>query len=283
MNDTPLVGNRVASPNYFRTLGMSLLRGRAFAEGDGALAPRAAIINEAAARLLFGREDPLGQKLHLDKPDNPGLTIVGVVSDIRHEGLAAPAPAEVYVPHAQEAWGMMNLVVRASVAPASLAPAVRHEVEALDREQPVYNVKTMDDLIADSVAPRRLQAGLLGGFAALALVLAAIGLYGVVSYSVGQRHREIAIRIAQGAPPAAIFRMVVGQGMALTGAGIVFGLAGAVALSRFLGSLLFSVRAVDPGMFATVSLSLAAVALLANLLPARRATKVDPMEALRAE
>ncbi|MFI5184395.1 MAG: ABC transporter permease [Vicinamibacteria bacterium] len=281
--DTPLVGYRIVSPGFFATLGMAIRRGRLLSEGDDGDARHVAVLNETAVRRLFGNDDPIGRQLHLDKPDSPAWTIVGVTSDTRHEGLAAPMSAEVYLPLAQEVWSRMNLVVRTTIPPNSLAAAVQQQVRALDREQPVHDVKTMDDLIADSVAPARFQAMLLGGFAALALTLAAIGLYGVVSYSVGQRTREIAIRISQGAPPDAIFRMVVGQGMALTAAGILLGLIGAVALSRVLGVLLFDVSAVDPPTLVAVSGILGAVALVANFLPARRAESIDPVEALRAE
>lgn len=274
------------SAAYFRATGIPILKGRAFTEQDMKGAAPVAIISETMAHRFFGGEDPLGRRIRRgDSEDNkPWLTIIGIAGDVRRYGLAERLRPEIYYPFQQQPQAAMALVVRTTAAdPLSIAPAVRREVQAVDKDQPVYDIKTMDSLLAKSIASNRLAVWLLGLFAALALLLASIGIYGVIAYSVTQRTREIGIRMALGARPRDVLRLVVGQGMMLTFIGIGLGLVGAFALTRVMASLLFSVSPTDPVTFAAISALLAVVALLACYIPARRATKVDPMVALRHE
>jgi predicted lysophospholipase L1 biosynthesis ABC-type transport system permease subunit len=219
-------------------------------------------------------------------PERTWITIVGVVGDVRAQELSADEVPAIYTPLAQETrpWKTwMNMAVRTSEAPASLAAAVRREVAAVDAGIPVTRVRAMDDLIASSVAPRRFNLVLLGGFAALALVLAGVGLHGVLSQAVAQRTREIGVRVALGAAPRDVVRLVVGQGLRLTAAGAAVGTAAALALTRFVSAMLFGVRATDPLTYLAVAALLAAVAALASCRPARRASRVDPLVALHGE
>jgi putative ABC transport system permease protein len=212
------------------------------------------------------------------------MTIVGIVGDIHHYGLSSEVSSEMYMPFAQKPQAEMTLVVRsASANPMSLLPVIRREVEAIDKDQPVYGVKTMEHLLSDSVASERLSVTLLGLFAALAFLLACVGIYGVISYSVTQRTHEIGVRIALGASTTDILKLVVLQGMKMVVVGLVLGLIASFALTRVMASLLFNVSATDPATFILVSLMLAAVAFFASFIPARRATRVDPMVALRYE
>jgi putative ABC transport system permease protein len=279
----PEVSFRDISPDYFRALGIPLLRGRTFTERDDKGAPGVAILNETMARRLFGApEAALGQRL-TDVDGKNEREVVGLVGDVRHAGLDAEPQAEMYVPFTQEASNSMTLVVRTASDPASFVPALRARLLAIDKDQPAYNVRTMEQVVAESVSQRRLTMLLFGLFAALALALATIGIYGVMSYSVSQRAHEIGVRVALGAQRRDVLRLVIADGMALTLGGVVLGLAAAFALTRLLASLLYGVKATDPATYAAISLLLAAVALLACYLPARRATKVDPLLALRAE
>ncbi|HWS87837.1 MAG TPA: ABC transporter permease [Pyrinomonadaceae bacterium] len=284
----------VTSPGYLKALGIRLVRGRFFEESDVRGSQHVAVIDEEFARILFPGEDPIGQRLDSDwlGPEVPDAEIVGVVEHVSHYGVGAPeqARAQLYYAFKQvpekflpDFLGGVFLVARAKGDPAALAPAVRREAQQLDPHQPVYAVATMEDVLAQRFAARRLSTLLLGLFAGLAFVLAAVGLYGVMSYTVTQRRHEIGIRMALGAQPRDVLRMVVGQGMLLTGFGIGLGLAGAFAASRLMSGLLYGVSATDPATFAAVSLALALVALLANYFPARRAMKVDPLVALRYE
>jgi putative ABC transport system permease protein len=270
-----------ASPDYFQTMGIPLKRGELFTTRDTPNTPGVAVISETAARRYWGDADPIGERVTLDGQNY--MKIIGIVGDTRNESLnEAPYP-QMYAPIAQQPFRLINLVVRSSSDAASLVPALRQQVRELDGTVPVFNVRTLEQIVADSIARPRLNAMLIILFAALALVLASVGIYGVISYAVSQRQHEIGIRLALGARPTDILRMVVGQGLKLVTAGIGVGLIAVFLLTRLLSTLLFGVSATDSVTLLLVSLILAGVALLACFVPARRATKVDPMVALRYE
>ncbi|HEY0169823.1 MAG TPA: ABC transporter permease [Pyrinomonadaceae bacterium] len=287
--------HRQVSPDFFRAMGITLREGRDFDAGDDEGAPAVAAVNETMARSFWPGESPLGKRFKVGAPDakEPWLTIVAVVSDVRQMGADAPVKAEMYVPYRQAAafWKSApysfftprDLVVRASVPPESLAPAVREAVRGVDAQQPVASVRTMDEVLGRETAQRRVGVILLGAFAALALLLSALGLYGVLAFFVVQHTPEIGVRVALGARPSDVLRLVVGRGMRLALLGVGLGLVGALALTRLMRSLLFGVSAADPLTYIVLALVLTAVALVACLVPARRATKVDPMVALRYE
>jgi predicted permease len=277
---------RVVTPDYFRTMNIPLIKGRFFDEADHDQAPGAVIINQALARKYFAGEEPLGRRLTMDDPSNPAaswVTVVGIVGDIKHRGLNTEAKPELYVTHAQNPERSMTLVARTASSPSAVASAVRREIASLDKDLPVYNTRTMDQVISDSVAQQRLSTFLLGLFAALALTLTTVGIYGVISYTVAQRTHEIGVRMALGAQARDVLRLVVGQGMVMVLIGVGLGLAAAFGLTRLMSSLLYGVSATDPMIFVIVSLGLSLVALIACYVPARRATRVDPMTALRYE
>jgi putative ABC transport system permease protein len=281
-NQNPLIEYRVVSPDYFRALGVRLLRGRYLDERDTKATPPVVVVNDAMARQIWGGEDPLGKRVF----GNPWATVVGVVADVKNVGLTAGARPELYTSFAQglsRRTQNVTLVVRSRLDPAALAAAVRREVRAVDPAQPVYDVRTMRAVLDDTVSDRRLNMTLLGTLAALSFVLAVVGIYGVMSYTVTQHTREIGIRMALGAQASDILRLVVGRGMFLTALGVALGAAGSLALTRFIAAMLFGVKATDAATFAAIAALLAAVALLACLVPARRATRVDPMIALRHE
>ena len=270
----------------FRTLEIPLLKGQGFTESDTVDAPVVLLVNETLARRYWPNQDPLGRRVTmLDWGDPLPGRVVGVVGDVKMEGLDEPVAPAIYYSYTQFVDRVLGLylLVRTTSDPLALAAAVREQVWAVDKDQPVSNIETMEQVVAGSVAQPRFIMMLLGTFAAVALLLSAVGIYGVISYSVSQRTHEIGIRMALGAQRRDIFRLVVGQGMKLTLIGVAVGLAGSFALTRFLQSLLFGVSATDPVTFAGVAALLAAVALLACYIPARRATKVDPMVALRHE
>ncbi|MDT7806515.1 MAG: hypothetical protein QOJ70_328 [Acidobacteriota bacterium] len=284
----------ITSPGYLDAMGIRLVRGRFFDERDAAGAPRVAVVDEAFARALFPGEDPVGQHLMGSAAMNiPPAEIVGLVEHVNNYGLNVTEPVQPQLYYSfkqtpeQFLPGVLSGVYVAartsSIDSASLAPLVRRESQAIDPAQPLYQVSTMEEVIAQSIATQKLSTTLLGFFAAVALALAGVGIYGVMSYAVTQRRHEIGVRMALGAQPRDVMRMVVGQGMLLTVIGLGLGLVGALALTRVLASLLFGVSATDPFIFATVPFALAAVALVANLVPARRAMRVDPMVALRYE
>jgi predicted permease len=275
-----------ASADYFKTMSIPLVRGRYFTERDGPDAPGVAIIDETMARKYWPGEDPLGRRITFEGDENNPRwrEIVGVVGHVRHKGLEGESRVQYYVPYTQRPPGSMFLVVQAGTAEAAaLTPTVRGAISGIDRDLPVYRVTTMERLVSESLAQRRFSMFLLGVFAALALVLAVVGLYGVMSYTVTQRTHEIGIRMALGAQTGDVLRMVLRQGMIFTMVGLAVGLLAAYALTRVMSGLLFGVSATDPLTFAGVALLLAFVALLACYLPARRATRVDPMVALRYE
>src|SRR5947209_814292 len=284
--DSPHGSRWMASDDYFQTMGVPLVRGRYFDARDTADAPWVAIIDEAMARKYWPGEDPLGKRIAFEgTAQQPRWReIVGIVGHVKNEGLEGESRVQYYIPYAQRADSSnLFVVVRAEGDPASLAPAVRGAIAGVDRDLPAYRVTTMEQMVSDSLAQRRFAVFLLGVFAFIALVLAVVGLYGVMSYAVAQRTHEFGLRMALGAQRRDILRMVVGQGLLLVGVGLAAGLLGALALTRLMSSLLYGVSATDPLTYAGIALLLAAVALLASYVPARRATKVDPMVALRYE
>jgi putative ABC transport system permease protein len=281
--------SRQVSAGYMETMGVKLRQGRFFDGHDNAQSQPVAIINETMARQFWPGEDALGKRFKLGSTDsqNPWLTIVGVVGDIKEMGLEAPVKAEMFFPYQQLPrmfWNMpRDLAVRATDDPMSVAAAVRQAVWSVDRNQPVSNIRTMDEILAGEVTQRRIGMTLLAAFAALALSLASLGIYGVLAYSVSQRTQEIGVRMALGAGRKEVLRMVLADGMRLAGVGVAIGLVASIAMTRLMAGLLFGVSASDPHTLAGVTLLLIAVALVACFIPARRATKVDPMIALRCE
>jgi predicted permease len=273
---------RVVTPDYFVAQGIPLRQGRFFNEQDKAAAPGVVIVNEAFARRYLPGEEPLGKRLRLGINRTEG-EIVGVVGDIRGASLAQPGAPEYYIPEAAVAFGDMTLVVRTANDPASLAAALRQAVAEMDKDQPFYDVRTMDTLIARSVARQRFSMILVGVFAVLAVLLAAVGIFSVMSSLVSQRTHEIGVRLALGAQPRDILSMVVRHGMTLTFVGVALGLAASFALTRLMSSLLYEVSAKDPVIYGGISALLAAVAFAACYFPARRATKVSPLIALKYE
>jgi putative ABC transport system permease protein len=273
----------VITPDYFRTMQIPLSAGRAFTDQDNNQSPKVAIVNQTMARQLWPGENPIGRRIIIWRDEKFAREIVGVVGDTK-AALDTEAEAQMYVPYAQDAiWGSLTLAIRTSSDPASLAPSVRNGIRALDKTLPVYNVKTMDDVLVTDVAPRRSSMLLFSTFAVVALLLSMIGIYGVTAYYVTQRTHEIGIRMALGAQLRDVLTLVLKRGVILALIGIAVGLAGALALTRLMSSLLFGVKPVDVVTFAAVSLCLMAVAVIACYLPARRATKVDPLIALRYE
>jgi putative ABC transport system permease protein len=271
------------SPAYLRTMGIPLLRGRGFSEQDSANAPLVALINRTAAQRIWPNQDPLGKRIRLGSPQSPLRSIVGIVGDVNHYDLETPADLQAYVPHTQWTDSYMQLIVRTAVEPGTLIGPVRQAIHALDPDMPLYKVSSMRQLISASMAQRRFTLLLIAVFATVALLMAAIGLYGVIAYSVTQRRQEIGIRMALGADAGDVLKLVIGRGMKLMLFGVVIGLGGALALTRLLRSLLFGVSATDPITFTAIPLLLMSVGLLACYLPARRAAKVEPMIALRSE
>ena len=275
----PTAEVRWISPNYFLVLEIPLLRGRQFTAAD-VQKKNTIIINEAMAKRFWPGRDPIGQHLINIDDQNP-REIIGVAADVKSFGLNSATKPEMYIPY-EGAW-YTNLVVRTSQDPSSLASEARVQVAAIDKGVPVYQVVTMDQLLNRSVAPQRFDVFLLGLFAALALVLATIGIYGVLSFGVGQRTHEIGIRIALGAHPRDILRLIIRQGLQLVLVGLILGIGASLALTRFMSALLFEVSATDPITFTVVAVLLTIVALLACYIPARRAMRTDPMVALRHE
>jgi len=273
------------SPDYFRALQVGLLRGRFFTDGDAAGTQPVIIVNETLARNFWPDQDPLGKQILLRIPRlNAPFTIVGVVKPVKRYGVDLPFVLQAYVPYAQDPGGArLSLALRTTTDPALLAAAVRAQVREMDSRLPTYGIRPIEEFVRDRVAQRRLQMILLGVFAVVAIALAAVGIYGVLSYAVTQRAHEIGVRMALGAQGRDVLKLVMRQGLALLFIGIAIGLTGAFALTRVLKTLLFEVSATDPAIFTSITLLLATVALLACWVPARRATKVDPLTALRHE
>jgi putative ABC transport system permease protein len=286
--DTPTAGMRIISPDYFKTLKIPLRAGRLFDAHDDATSPEVAIINEQAARRFWPGQNPVGREIRLGVRLVRGVrsgqkTIVGVIGDVKYGGLDAPTPPEVYLPHAQHPVGDLTIAVRTAGDPLAFVPTVRADLAAVDRELPLSDIRPMTDVVGRSVAERRFTMLLLASFALVAVMLAGIGIYGLLAYVVTQRTPEIGVRLAMGATPKDVVRLFVREGAALTIVGVVAGLAGALAAARALTTLLFGVTATDPATFVIVAGLLMAVALVASYVPARRAARVDPMTALRAD
>jgi putative ABC transport system permease protein len=276
---------RNATPNYFTAMGIPILKGRPFQNSDTETSLRVAIVDEKIVRKYWPAEDPIGKRIRIGRAsrDNPWLTIVGVVPSVKNRSLEEDARFYLYQPFAQSFDRETSLVMRSANHPEELIAAVRREVAALDPELPLYEVTTVEQTVARSVSTKRLTNMLFAGFAATALLLALIGVYGVTSLNVGSRVNEFGIRMALGAQATDVLRLVISQSMKLALTGILIGLVGAMALTRLLKSLLFGVSATDPVTFAVIAVLLAVVTMLAAYLPARRATKVDPLVALRYE
>jgi putative ABC transport system permease protein len=263
------------SPDYFRMMAIPLLKGRAFATSDADGASDVVIINEIMSRLFWPDQDPLGKRISFG---DSGLTVVGVVGNIKH-GLGAELEPDIYFPF--ESSRTMILVARTESDAMAMAAPLRALVHSIDKDQPIENFRTMEQVVSSSVAQSRSLTIMLGVFASLALALAAVGVYGVVSFSVTQRTREVGIRMALGAQPGDIVRLVLRQGMTLALIGVAVGVLGSFAVTRAISGLLYHVSATDPITFIVISLLLTCVALVASFIPARRATKVDPMVAVR--
>ncbi|HEY1496956.1 MAG TPA: ABC transporter permease [Candidatus Solibacter sp.] len=271
------------TPEYFRALGISLRRGRLFAEDDDAAHAQVALLNDLAAQRLWPGEDPVGRKVRTGGSSGPWRTVVGVVGDVYQYGLDSRKTLQIYVPYAQFRVPGVTMVLRSGGDPMDLVPAIRAQLRAIDPELPLVKVASMDQVMADSVAGRRFSMLLLAALGACAMLLAAIGIYGVTAYSVTQRTAEFGIRMALGAQTGSVIALVMRHNLLLIGAGSAIGIAASLLCTRFLGGLLFGVSAVDPVTFALAAGALAVVAMAASYIPARRATRVDPMTALRSD
>ncbi|HEY6829370.1 MAG TPA: FtsX-like permease family protein, partial [Gemmatimonadaceae bacterium] len=270
------------SPDYFKVLQTTLLRGRSFTEGDEDGKPLVAVIDESTAHKYWPTSDPLGRRVRFGRDaTKPWTTVVGVVKDIKSDGLDIDGVPHIYVSAYQDSNKRLSLVLRTALLPAALEPQLRRQIQSIDPTLPVFGVASMNDVLNRSVASRRFSADLVGGFGGLAALLAAIGIYGLLAYMVGQRSRDIGIRMALGARREDILRMFLSRGVALAGVGVVVGLIIAASSASVMASVLYGVRPRDPAVFLIVPLLLFAVAILASYLPARRATQVDPLIALR--
>jgi putative ABC transport system permease protein len=275
----------IVGGDYFGTMGIPINRGRGFSENDDSLSRRVAVVTREMVRRNWPGEDPIGKRLSISGQGGPYHEVIGVAGDTRWMFLAEEPRPAVYLPLKQVHAVAGTLLVRTDLEPTSLAAAVREEFRALDPELAVYDVMDMKSHLwrGNALLPFRLGAGLAGGLGGLGILVASVGLFGVVSYTASQRTQEIGLRLALGAVPGRILRMVIGQGVLLTLWGLLAGLCGALFLSRFLSNFLLGVSATDPVTYAAITLLLAAVALLACFIPARRATRVDPMAALRCQ
>ena len=291
ISEAPGAPYELVSPDYFRTLGITLRKGRFFDEHDDERSMPVAIVNQAFVSRFLSNEEPLGQRLLVEelivgkRQLGPPIAwqIVGVIGDVKFGGLNSGPTPEIYVPIMQSPWSGAVLALHTAVDPLSLASTVRAALAQVDPEMAVTSVRTMDQVVSESMTQSRMQTWLIGAFAVVALALASLGLYGVMSYAVAQGTHDTGIRMALGAGRGNVLRQVLAKAMLLTGAGLAAGLVGAFALTRALSSLLFNVKATDPWTFAAVSLLLALVALLAGFFPALRATRIDPVVALRFE
>jgi putative ABC transport system permease protein len=283
--EAPTTDVRPVTPAFFRTMGIPHLSGRDFAASDSLDAPRVAVISETLARRHFPGENPIGRRISvaIGQPGGGPWVIVGVVGGIKMTSLEGEIRPAVYMPHTQLPFGLMTFVVRTEQDPLSLVSTVRRAVQAIDPELPLADVMTMEEVVDATLARPRTVAVLLTAFAIMALVLAGVGVYGVMAYSVAQRTQEIGVRMALGATPQAVFRMVLGQALRLITMGVVAGLMAAAGLTRLLETLLYETEPLDVATFAGTVIVLIAVATLASYVPARRGTRVAPVEALRAE
>ncbi|MFZ0818621.1 MAG: ABC transporter permease [Candidatus Acidiferrales bacterium] len=279
----PNADKRIASPGYFRAMRIPILKGREFTDADTSSAPHVAIINESFALKYFPNEDPLGKRIAFNWDIEGFQEVVGVIGDVKHDSLASPDNSEVYVCYTQRPDPELNFAVRTKTDPAAITSAVRSTLSSLDAGIPIGNVFTLDDVVSNSLRDQRSSVFLLGSLGALALVLTAVGIYGVLAYSVAQQTRELGIRIALGASRGDVLSLVLGRGLRLVAIGAGIGLAASFALTRLMSALLFGVKPTDSATFAGVTLLLLIVAFAACWIPARRATRVDPMVALRYE
>ncbi len=277
----PLADFRVITPGFFAAMGIPFHQGRRFNDHDTLGGPGVVIVNEALARLQWPGESAIGKRLSLPPMKGPAREVVGVVADVKLYGLDWNVEPAIFVPHAQKPGAVMSLVVHSSLDRGALTAAIRRQVEALDAEQPIADVKTMDAVISDSTMLRRLAMGLIGAFALLALVLASVGIYGLTAYSVSQRTHEIGLRMALGARGIDLLRQIVGQGALIGAIGVALGTVGAFGVARLLSSFLFGISSTDPLVLAGIPALLLLICIAASYIPARRAAKVDPMEALR--
>jgi len=283
-NESPLVEYRVVSDKYFQTAGIPLLRGRLFNKQEGDDKQPVVVINEAMAKQIWPGEDPIGKRVGDETP----ATVIGVVGNVRNYGLLSQPAPEMYAPYTlKTVWPDMRwylrLMVRSTIDSSSIAAAVRREVQAVDPGQPIYAVQTMNLVIENTVRDKSLNTTLLSVFAGVSLLLAVIGVYGVMSYTVVQHTREIGIRMALGAQPGAILKLIVGRGLVLVSAGVVVGVLASFGLTRFIEHLLFGVTPTDPLTFVMIVFLLVLIALLACLIPAQRAMRVDPIVVLRSQ
>jgi putative ABC transport system permease protein len=271
----------MVSPGYFNAIGMPLKSGRDFTERDNEKVAGVVVVNQALARRYFPNRDPIGRRISYGKSDKQ-MEIVGIVGDVKNklDEIAEPC---IYFAHAQYPFSNMGIVLRTAAEPAAIAGDVRRAVMSLDSSQPITNIKTLERIVYEKSTPKRVMTAMMSVFAVIALLLAGAGLYAVMAYAVSRRTHEIGIRLALGAGSRDILRIITGQGLKLTVAGLAIGLVGAFALTRVMARILYGVSAADPLTFILISLLLSLVALLACYLPARRATKVDPIIALRCE
>ena len=283
-DNEPDAEHRVVSPGYFKAMGIPLIRGRLLSERDHAQSPFATVISETMARRYWPNEDPIGKRINLGNPQtSPWRTIVGIVGDVRNEGLNSEPNPQMYISFTQSPRWSLTLIVRGSSDPTGLIAGVRSKVAGLDRDLPLYNVRTLKQMVAESLARERFGLLLIVTFAGLALLLAGVGVYGVLAYSVTQRTYEIGVRLALGASRRDVLRLVAGQGMKLVSVGVSIGLLAAFTLTRLMTGLLYGVSPTDPLTFIGVAALLVIVALAACYIPARRAAKLDPMVALKCE
>ncbi|HKY03866.1 MAG TPA: FtsX-like permease family protein, partial [Blastocatellia bacterium] len=276
----------IVTPGFFKSMGIPLITGREFTPQDATGTPEVVIINETMAKRYWPGEDPIGKRFMYGSPGNdspPWMTIVGVVGDVRRTGFDAEVRPETFLPHGQAPSRGMMLMVRSASDPTNMMGTVREAVRSIDGDLPVFSVKSMDEMLGDMMAQRRLNMLLFAILAGVALILAAVGIYGVIAYSVTQRTHEIGIRMALGAQRRDIVRMVVGQGIILAAGGVGVGILASILLTRLMTALLYGVSATDLVTFVAISGLLTLVAVLASFIPARRATRVDPMIALRYE
>jgi len=278
---------RVASPEYFRTIGIPLKRGRLFTSSDAMTASQAVLLSESAVKRYFANEDPLGRTIelgwHFDDNKQAGGVVVGIVGDVKDAGLDEPSPPEIYIPHAQIGVSDMTVVLRGGLPPSALSRSVEGVLRELDPDLPLSNARTLDDVRTASVSGRRFYVLLLSLFAAVALVLAAIGIFGVMSYAVAQQTREIGIRMALGATAANVRQLVVREGLRTTIVGLAIGTLMAAGIGKLVSGLLYRVSPFDPLVLTAAIVVLSTASLLACYLPARRATLIAPTDALRAE